>query len=428
MDSKIKRLTILAMLGSMVLVAAVIVVFNYERFVSTGSTAKQEQTTENEEALEEDGMVKGADLSAFLQDETFFDHEKNTYEKAMADGTQTESDTDVTLLATSVEKDIRIKVVDAEGKTVEGYPFVLSVGDLGNYQDTDEDGMIYISGVRPGEYEITLADAGEYTCTSPALDVRVKAMVSYMPIEDISYLIRSESEVDASIEDTESDEVDGDDSQYTALLDTDSQDKPIELGIDVSKWNGGIDWDVVKAEGVDYAIIRCGYRGSSSGWLIEDPYFWQNLQNAKKAGVKVGIYFFTQATTMVEAVEEARMVVTLLGGETLDYPVFIDTEGAGGNGRADGLDADTRTMVCESFCRTIENAGYQAGVYASCNWYRNNLHAEDLDAYKIWLAEYRQTPQYEGRYDMWQYTSSGSVAGIEGRVDLNVSYIQSYAN
>lgn len=318
--------------------------------------------------------------------------------------------------------------MDAEGKTVEGYPFVLSVGDLGNYQDTDEDGMIYISGVRPGEYEITLADAGEYTCTSPSLDVRVKAMVSYMPIEDISYLIRSESEVDASIEDTESDEVDGDDSQYTALLDTDSQDKPIELGIDVSKWNGEIDWDVVKAEGVDYAIIRCGYRGSSSGWLIEDPYFWQNLQNAKKAGVKVGIYFFTQATTMVEAVEEASMVVTLLGGETLDYPVFIDTEGAGGNGRADGLDADTRTMVCESFCRTIENAGYQAGVYASCNWYRNNLHAEDLDAYKIWLAEYRQTPQYEGRYDMWQYTSSGSVAGIEGRVDLNVSYIQSYAN
>ena len=109
-------------------------------------------------------------------------------------------------------------------------------------------------------------------------------------------------------------------------------------------------------------------------------------------------------------------------------PVFIDTEGAGGNGRADGLDADTRTMVCESFCRTIENAGYQAGVYASCNWYRNNLHVEDLDAYKIWLAEYRQTPQYEGRYDMWQYTSSGSLAGIEGRVDLNVSYIQSYAN
>ena len=110
MDSKIKRLTILAMLGSMALVAAVIVVFNYERFVSTGSTAKQEQTTETEGALEEDGMVKGADLSAFLQDETFFDHEKNTYEKAMEDGTQTESDTDVTLLATSVEKDIRIRI------------------------------------------------------------------------------------------------------------------------------------------------------------------------------------------------------------------------------------------------------------------------------------------------------------------------------
>ena len=178
MDSKIKRLTILAMLGIMVLVAAIIVVFNYERFVSTGSSAQAEQTEETGSALEEDGMVKGANLSAFLQDETFFDHEKSTYEKAMEDGTQAEDTGEVTLLATSVEKDIRIKVVDAQGRTVQGYPFTLSIGDLGNYQDTDEDGMIYISGVRPGEYEVDLMDTGEYACASPTLKVRVKAMVS----------------------------------------------------------------------------------------------------------------------------------------------------------------------------------------------------------------------------------------------------------
>lgn len=422
MDSKIKRLTVLAMLGIMVVVAAIIVVFNYDRFVTAGSTAQEKQTQEVQaSALEEDGMVKGADLSAFLKDDTFFDQEKNTYEKQQ-DQESAEGEAQVSLLATSVEKDIRIKIVDADGNPVTGYPFALTVQDLGDFQDTDEDGMVYIEGVRPGQYEIDLTDAGEYACASPTLDIRVKAIVSYTTIDDISYLIRSEEEVNVAVEDTEADEVDGDDTQYTALLDTQSQDNPVELGIDVSKWNGEIDWDVVKAEGVDYAIIRCGYRGSSSGWLIEDPYFWQNLQGAKKAGIKVGIYFFTQATTMVEAVEEASMVVTLLGGEAIDYPVFIDTEGAGGNGRADGLDTDTRTIVCESFCKTIENAGYQAGVYASCNWYRNNLNMEKLSGYKIWLAEYRQTPQYEGRYDMWQYTSSGSVAGIEGRVDLNVSY------
>lgn len=117
------------------------------------------------------------------------------------------------------------------------------------------------------------------------------------------------------------------------------------------------------------------------------------------------------------------MVVTLLGETTLDYPVFIDTEGAGGNGRADNLDVATRTAVVNAFCQTIQNAGLDAGVYASRNWYLNNLNVEEMIAPNIWLAEYRQTPLYEGRYDMWQYTSSGAVAGIEGRVDLNVSYL-----
>ncbi len=163
--------------------------------------------------------------------------------------------------------------------------------------------------------------------------------------------------------------------------------------------------------------------GSSSGWLIEDPYSYKNLTGAKKAGIKVGVYFFTQATDLVEAVEEASMVVSLIGDTAIDYPVFIDTEGAGGNGRADGLDPGTRTAVVNAFCQTIQNAGLDAGVYASRNWYLNNLVLEEMDAPNIWLAEYRQTPEYEGRYDMWQYTSSGAVGGIEGRVDLNVSYL-----
>jgi GH25 family lysozyme M1 (1,4-beta-N-acetylmuramidase) len=117
------------------------------------------------------------------------------------------------------------------------------------------------------------------------------------------------------------------------------------------------------------------------------------------------------------------MVVTLLGDTKLDYPVFIDTEGAGGNGRADDIDPATRTAVVNAFCHTIQNAGLDAGVYASRNWYLNNLNVDDLDGQSIWLAEYRQTPEYEGKYDIWQYTSSGSVAGIEGRVDLNISYL-----
>ena len=108
----------------------------------------------------------------------------------------------------------------------------------------------------------------------------------------------------------------------------------------------------------------------------------------------------------------------------LEYPVFIDTEGAGGNGRADGLDAETRTLVCEAFCRTISNAGNQAGVYASRNWYNNNLQTDKLENYCIWLAEYRSVPIYQGYYQMWQYTSKGSIDGISGNVDMNISYLK----
>ena len=431
MDSKVKKLTILAMLCMVLVIAAIVVLVNYKQLMPTAledSANETQQTADTEiAALEEDGKVRGADTSAFLNDDTFFDADvvKKSETTTQDNGETTESK-QISMLATSVEKDIRVKIVDDAGELVSGQDFMIDIDGVGSYKDFDEDGIIYISNLKPGEYSLTLRDVEDYTITPEPLKVNVKAIVSYMPIDDITYLIKNEADVDVSAEDTETDDAeqfDSDETQYTSLLEEDETGNAVELGIDVSKWNGDIDWDVVKAEGVDFAIIRCGYRGSSSGCLVEDPYFKQNIAGAKKAGINVGIYFFTQATNMVEAVEEASMVITLLGDNAIDYPVFIDTEGAGGNGRADGLDADTRTTVCQSFCKTIENAGYQAGIYASRNWFKNNLHTEQLNDYKVWLAEYRQTPLYDERYDMWQYTSSGSVAGINGCVDLNVSYI-----
>ena len=334
----------------------------------------------------------------------------------------------LTISASSVERDIRVKIMDDRGDVVSGQAFAVEVADTGVYVDEDEDGIIVISDIKPGEYRLTLNEQQGFQVPASPVSVRVKSIVSYTVIDDIDFFVHAESEVDILKEDTgdkELDSEDEDDSQYTALLDMEEDERAnaVKLGIDVSKWNGEIDWEIVKAEGVDFAIIRCGYRGSSSGWLIEDPYFYQNLTGAKKAGIKVGLYFFTQATNLVEAVEEASMVVSLLGDTEIDYPVFIDTEGAGGNGRADNLDPATRTAVVNAFCQTIQNAGLDAGVYSGRNWYYNNLVVDEMDAPNIWLAEYRQTPLYEGRYDMWQYTSSGSVAGIEGRVDLNISYL-----
>ena len=192
-------------------------------------------------------------------------------------------------------------------------------------------------------------------------------------------------------------------------------------GIDVSKYQGNIDWGAVAASGINFAIIRVGYRGSSSGALVQDPYFKKNISGATKAGIKVGLYFFTQAVNEAEAVEEASMAMSLASGYKVTYPIFIDTESAS-NARANGLSKSARTAVVKAFCQTVRNGGYKAGVYASKSWYANQLNASALNGYCIWVAQYNSSCTYSGKYDMWQYSSKGSVSGIKGNVDMNISY------
>lgn len=193
------------------------------------------------------------------------------------------------------------------------------------------------------------------------------------------------------------------------------------FGIDVSKHNGKIDWNAVKSSGVDYVIIRCAYRGSSTGALITDPNFHTNIKGASAAGLKVGIYVFSQAINEVEAVKEASLAVSLAQGYNLTYPIFIDTEASGG--RADKIDKATRTAVVNAFCQTVQSAGYKPGIYASKAWYEGKLNMGSLGGYKIWLAQYSAAPTYAGKYDMWQYSSKGTINGIKGNVDLNLSYL-----
>ena len=193
------------------------------------------------------------------------------------------------------------------------------------------------------------------------------------------------------------------------------------LGIDVSKWNGDIDWKAVKNSGVSYVIIRCGYRGKSEGSLIEDPKFAANIKGATAAGLKVGVYFFTQAMDEREAVEEASMVLELVKNYTISYPIFLDVEACGG--RADAIDKATRTAVCKAFCRTIKNAGYTSGIYANKNWLTNKINASELNEYRIWVAQYAATRTYSGKCDLWQYSSTGTISGIKTNVDMNLSYL-----
>ena len=193
------------------------------------------------------------------------------------------------------------------------------------------------------------------------------------------------------------------------------------LGIDVSKHNGSINWEEVKNSGVSFVIIRCGYRGSATGVIVDDPKFRENIQGATAAGLKVGIYFFSQAVNGVEAVEEASAVLDRISGYKISYPVFIDVEAAGG--RADGISNDTRTEVVKAFCETIQDSGYTAGVYANKNWLGSKMSTGSFSGYNIWLAQYAAAPTYNGRYEMWQYSSTGKISGISGNVDLNISYL-----
>ena len=193
------------------------------------------------------------------------------------------------------------------------------------------------------------------------------------------------------------------------------------LGIDVSTWTGNIDWNKVKNAGVSYVIIRTGFRGSTQGALIEDNRFKQNIKGATNAGLKVGVYFFSQAINEVEAVEEASMVLGQVKGYNLSYPVFIDVEPSGG--RADKLSSGERTKVINAFCQTIQNGGLRAGIYANKTWLSQKMNVSALSGYKIWLAQYNSTVTYSGRYDIWQYSDKGTIPGIPEKVDMNLSYL-----
>ena len=416
MDSKWKR-TAVCVSACMCLLLLLLVLFtNLPKRKGTADAGGEVPAAGTQMNQDTGAGQQGADksnLSAFMQDEYFFDRDTKETD-SLYDETNR-----LSLIVTSVEKDLRVQIVDRDNKPVEGESFYITLNGKDEYKDLDKDGVIYIGDLPAGEYEVALKPISGYRTPLSATDVRVKDKVEYVAIDDISLLIKTEAEIDAEAEDSAEANTDGDD---TEIRQTSGVSKTGVLGIDVSKWQKEIDWDKVKNEGVDFAIIRCGYRGSVTGSLVEDPYFEQNIKGARAAGIKVGVYYFTQAVNEVEAVEEASMVISLVRDYELQYPVFIDTEGAGGNGRADSLNVEERTAVCEAFCTTVKNAGLEAGVYASRNWYNNKLTANTLESYAIWLAEYRSVPLYQGYYQMWQYTSKGKINGINGNVDLNVSY------
>lgn len=196
------------------------------------------------------------------------------------------------------------------------------------------------------------------------------------------------------------------------------------IGIDVSKYQTGINWTKVKNSGINFVMIRCGYRGYGSGVLVEDSMYRSHISGAKAAGLRVGVYFFSQAITEAEAVEEASMAVSLAKKYGINMPIAIDSEyAAGGRGRADGLSKSARTAITKAFCDTVKSAGYTPMVYASKAWFSDHLNVSALSSYRIWVAHYSDKCGYTGTYHIWQNTDKGKVDGVPGYVDMNISSI-----
>ena len=203
-----------------------------------------------------------------------------------------------------------------------------------------------------------------------------------------------------------------------------SEDTLASVGVDVSSHQQEIDWELVAANGVEFAMIRVGYRGYTEGEIQPDDYFVQNIEGARAAGLDVGVYFFSQALDEQEAIDEANYVLEQIKDYLLSYPVIFDWEDIEADARTDGMDSVQLTKNAIAFCDTIEQAGYRAGVYFNQRFGYEEFDLESLQDYVFWLAEYNDTPSFSFHFQIWQYCNDGRVDGIKTDVDLNLAFLR----
>lgn len=195
-------------------------------------------------------------------------------------------------------------------------------------------------------------------------------------------------------------------------------------GIDVSKHQGKIDWPKVAADGVEFAFIRVALRGYGTGKLVEDEYFEENVKGAINAGIKVGVYVYSQAVSEEEVLEEAEFVLDKIAPYKIECPVVYDVEMvAGADGRMNNLTSEERTKITALFCQTIENAGYKPMIYHNMEMAALKIDLKALEDYDKWFAYYNSNLYYPYQYDVWQYSEKGKIDGISGDVDLNISFV-----
>ena len=199
-------------------------------------------------------------------------------------------------------------------------------------------------------------------------------------------------------------------------------------GIDVSTYQGDIEWEKVAASGVKFVFIRLGYRGYESGLLVKDDRFEDNIRGALQNGIAVGVYFVTQAISVEEAVEEAQFVMENIRPYNVTWPIVLDIEdAASATARTAELSQQARTDHAIAFCETVKESGYTPMLYCNIRWFIEKLDITRITDYDKWFAQYFRKPFFPYAFQVWQYSSTGRIDGIEGNVDYNISFVD-YGN
>lgn len=271
--------------------------------------------------------------------------------------------------------------------------------------------------------------------TEPSEEDGVKAVSGTEPVQNMAAEVGSmdDAEDPQSSSNMEGGSQTGAEVDVSKAAASENETAEETLGIDVSKYQGTIDWGKVKASGVDFAMVRVGYRAKTTGILYEDPGARYNLQEANANGIQTGAYFFSSAVTQEEAREEAEWVASFIAKYKITYPVAYNCEDfQSPDSRQNGLSMEERTQIACAFLDTVAAKGYTPMFYASRNEMEGNAqwNMDTLGSrYKVWVSQYPEKPfpetpksSYSRAHDMWQYTSKGQVAGIRGNVDVNVAY------
>lgn len=318
--------------------------------------------------------------------------------------------TDLYLTATSTGEDMFISVCGANGAPIEGVRFQLTLISPNNEEilcSTYDDGSCYLVELSAGKYIISMTPQSGYE-TPESIECIVPSLTH--DATSVQALKTGLNNVNGKL-----------------YFQTNSGEIAGKIGIDLSCFNRYIDWDELRKTGVDFAILRIGGRGWGSGHIYVDRRFQEYYDAARTAGLETGVYFYSAATNITEAVEEAEFILDVLRGAPLEMPIYIDIEYSGDypNGRADKLSKAVRTGIINAFSAVIQQAGYKSGVYSGAYYIQHELDLSSLTANSLWMANYTQNsalPNVDWAYDIWQYTESGRVRGVSGTVDVNVIF------